>query len=75
MIDCEGKTIPAEVLPKFFALFSVSEASTSAGDLGLGPAVAHRILSLFGASLTVTNRELEGIRLLVSLKDINLPAA
>jgi C4-dicarboxylate-specific signal transduction histidine kinase len=36
--------------------------------LGLGPPVAQRILSLFGASVSVSNQEPTGIRLAVSLK-------
>jgi two-component system sensor histidine kinase/response regulator len=66
-IDSRGKTIPGDVLPKFFDLFAIEEASTPGRDLGLGPAVAYRILALFGAVAGVQNREC-GIRLTVSLK-------
>src|SRR5208283_5065543 len=51
-IESRGKTIPPAAMPIFFELFSVAESSTPGGDLGLGPAVAHRILALFGASVT-----------------------
>ena len=37
IIETHGKTIPSSVLPKFFDLFSVEEASTPGKDLGLGP--------------------------------------
>jgi two-component system, sensor histidine kinase and response regulator len=67
-IDSEGRTIPSAAVPKFFDLLSIGEASTPAGDLGLGPAVAYRILSLFGGSVSVTNRDSSGIRLTISLK-------
>jgi DNA-binding response OmpR family regulator len=67
-IESRGKAIPESILPKFFDLFAVTEASTPGGDLGLGPPVAQRILSLFGASVSVTNQEPAGIRLAVSLK-------
>jgi two-component system, sensor histidine kinase and response regulator len=67
IIESHGKTIPAPVLPKFFDLFSFGEASTPGVDLGLGPAVACRILSLFDASVSVANRDPSGIRLTVSL--------
>jgi K+-sensing histidine kinase KdpD len=67
-IESTGKTVPASDLPKFFDLFAVSEVSTSGGDLGLGPPVAQRILSLFGASVSVSNQEPAGIRLEMSLK-------
>jgi len=71
-----GKTIPSAVLPKFFDLFSVEEASTPGKDLGLGPAVAYRILSLFGASVSLANQnDPPGIRLIISLRNAtpNLP--
>jgi two-component system sensor histidine kinase/response regulator len=67
IFETRGKTIPEPLLPKFFDLFAVSEASTAAGDVGLGPAVASRILSLFGASASVENVSPSGIRLTISL--------
>jgi two-component system sensor histidine kinase/response regulator len=69
-IDSHGQTIPCAALPKFFDLFAIEEASTPGKDLGLGPAVACRILSLFGASVGVENRDPSGIRLTISLKAI-----
>jgi signal transduction histidine kinase len=75
IIESQGKTIPSPVMPKFFDLFSISEVSTPGGDLGLGPAVAYRILSLFGASVSVANREPSGIRLTVSLNNVKRSAA
>jgi CheY-like chemotaxis protein/signal transduction histidine kinase len=72
-IESYGRTIPSPALPKFFDIFSVGEIGetiTPGGDLGLGPALAHRILSLFGASVSVANRDdPSGIRLTISLKD------
>lgn len=67
-IESHTGTIAPSVLPKFFDLFSFGESSTPGADLGLGPAVAYRILSLFGASLTVENRDPSGIRLTLMLK-------
>jgi two-component system, sensor histidine kinase and response regulator len=67
-IETDHKTIPCDALPKFFNLFGIEEASTPGGDLGLGPAMASRILSLFGASVSVANRESSGIRLVLSLR-------
>jgi len=69
-IECEGKTLAAPALAKFFDLFPVLEAGASrpAGGFGLGPSVASRILPLFGASVSVANRDRSGIRLIVSLK-------
>ena len=69
VIESSGRTIPGGALAKFFDLFSIGEAITPGGDLGLGPPVAYRILSLFGASVTVANRDPSGIRLTILLKD------
>jgi len=49
-------------------LLSIREAITPDGDFGIGPAVAHRILSLFGGSVAVRNRDSSGMQLTVSLK-------
>jgi signal transduction histidine kinase len=68
IIETQGMSIPDPVLRKFFDLFSIGEAITPGGDLGLGPPVAYRILSLFDASVTVANREQSGIKLTVFLK-------
>ncbi|MGA2722031.1 MAG: hybrid sensor histidine kinase/response regulator [Bryobacteraceae bacterium] len=67
-IDGGGRTIPASAIPKFFDLLSIREAITPDGDFGIGPAVAHRILSLFGGSVAVRNRDSSGMQLTVSLK-------
>jgi hypothetical protein len=56
-------------MPKFFDLLSIKEAITPGGDLGLGPAVAYRILALFGASVSVANRDPSGIRLAITLRN------
>jgi two-component system sensor histidine kinase/response regulator len=67
IIDSHGATLPAPVVAKFFDLLSISESDTAGGDVGLGPAVASRILSLFGGSIGVENLE-HGIRLTVCFK-------
>ena len=67
-IESDGRAIPDHVLPKFFDLYAIAEAITPGGDLGLGPPLAHRILSLFGGSVSVENRDPLGIRLTVSVK-------
>ncbi len=63
IIESYGKTIPQQSISRFFDVFSIGEAITPGGDLGLGPALASRILSLFGGRLTVANRESSGIQL------------
>jgi CheY-like chemotaxis protein/light-regulated signal transduction histidine kinase (bacteriophytochrome) len=68
IIESHGRTISTTALPKFFEIFSVEETLTPGGDLGLGPPVAHRILSLFGGSVSVANLDSSGIRLTISLR-------
>jgi two-component system sensor histidine kinase/response regulator len=70
-IDSHGKAIPMDQISKFFDIFSISQASSPGGDLGLGPPVAYRILALFGGTITVANRDSSGIRLTLSLKTSN----
>ena len=67
-IETYGGTIPGPALAKFFDLFSIGEAITPGGDLGLSAPVACRILSLFDASVSVVNLNTSGIRLTISLK-------
>jgi DNA-binding response OmpR family regulator len=61
--------IPESAIANFFQVFSIGEAITPGGDLGLGPPVSQRILSLFGGSITVENLEPPGIQLTVTLKN------
>ena len=68
IIESAGRNIPADAISRFFDLFSIGEAITMGGDLGLGPPVASRILSLFGGSVTVENRESAGIEIQVSFR-------
>lgn len=70
-IESDGKTLPPDKIATFFDLFSISEALTPGGDLGLAPPVAYRILALFGGAVTVANRDGSGIRLTISLKSAN----
>ncbi len=67
-IEGHGRTVPVPLLAKFFDIFSIVEPITPGGDLGLAPPMAHRILSLFGASVSVANLDPCGIRLSVSLR-------
>jgi K+-sensing histidine kinase KdpD len=68
IIESRGRTISTTAMPIFFNVFAIGETLTPGGDLGLGPAVAYRILSLFGASVSVENRAPSGIRFTISLK-------
>lgn len=68
IIETMGRSIPTSALGKFFEILSIGEAMTPGGDLGVGPALAYRILSLFGASVSIANRTPSGIGLTVSLQ-------
>jgi len=69
IIESHGTTIPDPALGRFFDLFSIREAMTPGGDLGIGPPLARRILSLFGGSVSVANGDPPGITLTISLRD------
>ena len=75
IVESQGRTIPAPLLPKFFDIFAIAETGTAGGDLGLGPPMAQRILSLFGASVKVANLDSSGIRLTVSLRSHTIARA
>ena len=66
IIQSDGRTIPGTAIEKFFDVFNVGEALTPGRDLGLAPAVASRILSLFGGTVAVANCDPPGIQLSVS---------
>jgi len=68
ILESHGRTISTAALPRFFEIFSIEETLTPGGDLGLGPPVAYRILSLFGASVSVVNLDSPGIRLTISIR-------
>lgn len=67
-IEAEGRSIPPQSLPRFFSLLGVGEMITPGGDLGLAPAVAERIVSLYGGSVSVENLVQPGVRLSIRLK-------
>jgi two-component system sensor histidine kinase/response regulator len=68
-IDIAGRTIPERLIEKFFDVFAMHEASIAGVVLGLGPALAYRILSLFGGGASVENRGAAGIRLTALLRE------
>jgi two-component system, sensor histidine kinase and response regulator len=71
VVETQGLEIAGPALPKFFEIFAIGEPITvDGGDLGLAAPVAYRILSLFGGSVSVANRDHPpGIRFTVLLKD------
>jgi K+-sensing histidine kinase KdpD len=68
-IETSGRKIPSQAIPRFFDVLAIGEAIAPGGDLGLGPPVAERIISLFGGSVAVENLDPPGIRLEISLKN------
>ncbi len=67
-IEADGRGISPEFLPRFFQLLTIAEPITAGGDLGFGPAVAERIVTLYGGTVSVENLEPPGIRLVVRLR-------
>jgi len=68
IIEADGLAIPLELLPRFFDLLAISELIIPGGGLGLAPALAERILTLYGGMVSVENMKPPGIRLTVRLK-------
>ena len=68
LITAEGRSVPVEALPNFFDLMAHSVPLTSGGDLDLAPALAERIVRLYGGAVSVENLTPPGIRLTVRLK-------
>jgi DNA-binding response OmpR family regulator len=75
ILEATGRSIPPELIPAFFDVLAVRDSITPGGDLGLAPAVAERIVSSFGGSLTVKNLDAPGIRLGITLKTTETEAS
>ncbi len=71
IVETHGLQITGSALARFFEIFAIGEPITvGGGDLGLAAPLAHRIVSLFGGSVSVANRDHPpGTRLTVSLRD------
>jgi signal transduction histidine kinase len=69
IVETRGPEIAGPSLAGFFEIFALDEPITVGGaDLGLAAPVAYRIVSLFGGSVSVANRNHPaGIKLTVSL--------
>jgi DNA-binding response OmpR family regulator len=67
-ICAKGRIIPADMLADFFDVFSASRPIKNVGDLGLGPPVAHRIISLFGGSVSVRNEDPPGVSFTITCR-------
>jgi two-component system sensor histidine kinase/response regulator len=68
VIEADGQNVPAALVPHFFDLLAISQPIAAGGDLGLGPALAERIVSLYGGTVSLENTSPAGIRLVVHLK-------
>ncbi len=68
IIESRGSAIPADLVSSLFDVLTISEVNTPGGHLGLGPAVAQRVLSLFGGSVSVENQASPGIRLTIDFR-------
>jgi two-component system, sensor histidine kinase and response regulator len=66
-IESGGGPLSDAVLARLFEIFAVGQAITREGDLGLRPAVAQRILALFGGSVAVENRSPQGVAMTARL--------
>ncbi|MCP4698823.1 MAG: hybrid sensor histidine kinase/response regulator [Gammaproteobacteria bacterium] len=62
-IHANGRSVPRGTLPKFFSVFSILDPVGIGEDLGLGPAVAERIITLFDGSVSVENQGDTGMSL------------
>ncbi len=71
LIESTGQVIPAALMDRFFDVFSMSEASIDGVNLGLRPAVACRILRLFGGTASIANRDTAGTRLTAVVRTSN----
>ncbi len=67
-MEAAGRSVPPHLIPLFFDVLAISEPIIQGDDLGLGPPIAQRILSLFGGSVTVENLDGGGIRLGVRMR-------
>ena len=67
-IETTGHAIPGKFIPRFFDVLAIADTIAPGGDLGLRPALAERIISLFGGSVTVENLDPAGIRFNIRLK-------
>jgi DNA-binding response OmpR family regulator len=68
IIETDGPTVPAQLLPRFFQLLGISETLIPGNDLGLAAPLAARIVTLYGGSVSLENTALPGVRLTVKLK-------
>ncbi|MCP5004770.1 MAG: HAMP domain-containing histidine kinase, partial [Planctomycetes bacterium] len=70
-IQVNQGSIPDDVIPDFFEIFTSSGTVVPGGDLGLDPPIAERIIKLFGGSVFVENIESSKMLFTVKLKSID----
>jgi DNA-binding response OmpR family regulator len=68
-IASRGRALPAPAMEGMFNIFAVAEADTAGIALGLGPALAQRVLALFGAAVSVASLDdAPGVRLTIEMR-------
>ncbi len=72
-IEVHGRSVPPHLIPLFFDVLAITEPLIPGGNLGLGPPVAQRIISLFGGSVAVENLDVGGIRLRARMRSAPSP--
>ncbi|MEZ5404512.1 MAG: hypothetical protein R2729_32840 [Bryobacteraceae bacterium] len=70
-VTSQGRSIPAQTLPNFFDLLAFSEDAVGC-HLGLGPALAARILPLMGGSITARNVGASAAEFVVRMRSARL---
>lgn len=70
-VDSTGYKVPSKYLSNVFDVMSISESIFPGGDFGLGPAVAKQIMQLHGGTVSIENREDEGVRLMAEIAKAN----
>ena len=66
-LTTNGKSLPTEALNTFFEVGGQRKLLKPGGDLGLGSALAKRVISLFGGTVDISNGPQRGVVIEVSL--------
>lgn len=67
-ITGEGQTIDEDKIDTFFDMYSATRIYSAAESLGLKPAVAEKIISLYGGRVHICNTDRTGIEIRITLK-------
>ena len=67
-ITTAGRTVPTDLLPRFFETLAIARVIIAGDDLGLRPAVAEQILAICGGSVSIENLDPPGVRFNIRLR-------